>query len=462
MKKPFSLPALPLLLSLLCVATVIVAGASYFSARDGRLSAGLAGEGDIPTAAHGALPGVDVGAVREIPIRQKWSGRLIALQRQQVNAASDAEVVESFLAHGRMFRAGELMLRLRDATLLNEHLTTQRKIERLRFNLNTEPAEVLRAQQSENRARVDLSRTRAELAPQRELFERGLIARVELRSLEQREQDAKDQLDAAGRDLHAAQSLAKLSRADWQSELTALVEIQRGLKNRLAALEVRALFDGKVTWFTEALANGAVKRGMELLQFESTAGVQAELRLIRNAEAEQLFAVGNTVLMGLHNGAPSVGPLLTAEHAPQWVASVDVSIDAAETQPGAIHLHGKIDTLGTLQAASDGTPAGNAPATLVVRVMIDPQEWGQLDAAARAEWVVGADVDTWVQRSTKVVEIPMATVVRRGERTYTYVQTGRVRGNAWNRREVLGAEDGKGSFLVATGLVPGETIARLR
>ncbi|MDQ0086067.1 multidrug efflux pump subunit AcrA (membrane-fusion protein) [Variovorax boronicumulans] len=462
MKKLFGLPAIPLLISLICAAILTVAGGWYFSARDARLSAGLTGDGDIPTAARGALPGVEVGAAREMPMRQKWSGRLIPLQRQQVNATSDAEVVESYLAHGRSFRAGELMLRLRDPVLFNEHLTGQRKIERLRFNLNTEPTEVLRAQQSANRAKVELSRVRAELAPQRELFDRGLIARVELRSLEQREQDAKDQLDAATRELQTARSQATLSRADWQSELAALEQAQQGLKKRLAALEVRAPFDGKVTWFSDAVATGTVKRGMELLQFESTAGVQAELRLIRNAETEKLFAVGNTVLLALHGGASPAGSLPNADLAPQWLAGVEASNDGAEAQLGAIHLQGKVDTLGALQAASDGSAAGSASATLVVRVMIDPQEWAQLDATASAAWGVGVDVDAWVQRITKVVEIPMATVARRSERTYTYVQTGHVRGNVWNRREVFGAEDGKGNFLVAAGLAPGEKVALLR
>lgn len=431
---------------------MLVLAFSHFFGSEPSVRSGRMMQAELPLVLQGDLPAVEVGALREVDMVKRWAGKLVAARRQVIVAAVDAEVEENKLAYGRIVREGELLLRLRDNALFNEQLTTARKIARLRYNLQAQPAEVLHAQQAEYRVRVELSRLQAELATQRELFQHGLISRLELQGLEQRQQDAKAQLEGMNRDLVAAKGLAGLTRADWQSELTAQQELQRQQANKRAALEVHASFDGRVRWVAD-IADGLVKRGSELAILESHGDPQVELRIIRDVEAERQFTVGTQVAVSRSEGAvlPGVdGPLQPT------AAGAGTSANAS---PEA-ELHGVVVSLNATQASGDVGMEGGAAAgpslqgapILVVRIATGSR--------IPADWALDTQVDVRVQQPTRVLELPTSAVVRKGERTFVYVRAKGVGAPAWSRREVFGSEDG-GSYWIGAGLAPGETVARV-
>jgi hypothetical protein len=363
-------------------------------------------------------------------------------------APADAEIAESNLAYGRIFRAGELLLRLRDTTLLNDYLNTERKIARLRFNLQTEPAEVLRAQQSQYRIHRDLSRLQAELATQRELFQRGLVSRLELQGVEQREQDAKMQLDVANRELESAKAQANLSRGDWKSELAGLEELLHQQANKRAALQVRAPFDAQIRWMSD-LTDGVVKRGAELAVLESQGNKQVELRVIRHAGTESLFSAGTRVWLSLSR-SEGVAPI--GMEAASWEAA-----DVAAPNGGASlgRLQGTVVSLDVSQSEGSEAAEGSSQGVpvLVVRIAID--------SGVPADWALDTVVDVHMRQPANVLTVPISTIVQKNGRSYVYVRDRDAGASAWSRREVSGDEDGKGGFRVVSGLAPSETVARV-
>jgi len=379
---------------------------------------------------------VPVAAPEERDLLQRWPARLVPARRWVLKAASDAQIVENHLEPGRVFAPGELLLRLNDAALASEHRATLRKIARLRLQLTGEVPEVLRAQYSELRLRTEVTRLQADADTQRQLLDKGLVPRVELQMLEQRVQDTALQHATATRELATARAQAQLSQDDARSELLGLLEQERVQAERLVALELRAPFAGRLGWVSPDLLPD-VKRGAELALLESVEGMAAEMRLVRSAEVDRLFAAGAPVTVRLRTDARA------QESAVSWaIAQV-----APEGRAGSVR------SIAGSGSAGDQATAPSSSALVVVQIALQPDA-----AATSAPWTDDAQVDAWVRRRVPAFRVDASAVRSWQERSYVYVRSIEERG-LWLRREVDGCPDGQGGFLVVQGLRRGDVVA---
>lgn len=179
-------------------------------------------------------------------------GRIQAAHQETLAAPFDALIREVLVREGQSVAAGQALLRL-DTTQLDiqqrqalaELLKAQRDAHQLRNWANS--AEVARARRIVQAARAALTNTQANWRDTQALFERGIVARLELEALTQ-------QLHAQQQDLLAAQDELRTVEARGQGEERRIAEMELSnaqARHRAVSLQseqqvLRAPFSGVV------------------------------------------------------------------------------------------------------------------------------------------------------------------------------------------------------------------------
>ncbi|KVN06942.1 hypothetical protein WJ62_05670 [Burkholderia diffusa] len=385
----------------------------------------------------------------EVVLVQRWSGKLVPAQKLTAKAPSDAEIRHWNVLLGQSVQRGQTLIRLVDPPLLAVQQATRAKVRRLQSALKTESVEVLRAELAETRARLELSRVRAELVTARALLERGLIAKLEGTALEQREQDAQMQLSTATRELEMARATSRLARQESVEELKVQMELASSQERRLAALEIVAPFDGRISWALPSETT-QVRRDTEILTLESTGTIAVELQILRSPEVDHLFRLGAIVRLSMKD------PLSGAAS-----RDADRSVVDGTSSPMQLGLLlGRVDGLrgvsgpGFLSTESGGT------SSITVHIAIDATQWRALDEQVRLRWAQGADVDVLTEQSTQAFRIPASAVIPHANKLFVFALA--PDGKNWRRREVFGTAEQGSTYLIEKGLVDTDIVAKLR
>lgn len=178
------------------------------------------------------------------------TGRLQAATRMTLTAPFDGIVKEVSAVEGERVEAGQPLLTLDTGLLdiqlrqaLSELIKAQRTVQALRDWDQSQ--EVTRARRTLNNARMTLVNTEASLKDTRTLFERGIIARMEVDALEQQARAQRQDLSAAQLELQAI--LDKGRGEERQIADMALANVQahhQALQLMQAQQVVRAPFAG--------------------------------------------------------------------------------------------------------------------------------------------------------------------------------------------------------------------------
>ena len=179
-------------------------------------------------------------------------GRIQAARQETVSAPFDGVIHEVLIHEGESVKAGQILVRLDPGQVeiqlrqaQAELLKTQREAYRLRtWNSSTE---VSRARRAEQAAHVMLETTKANLRDTRALFERGIVARMEVDTLTQ-------QVRAQQQDLLTSQEERRTVEARGTGEELKIAEMELlNAQSRYQTLiaqnenrDVKAPFDGVV------------------------------------------------------------------------------------------------------------------------------------------------------------------------------------------------------------------------
>lgn len=405
---------------------------------------------ELPLSISDEHPAISADRLVDTVTTRRWIAKVVPAKRVSLQAPEDADLTRVNVNVGQAVRRGDILFTLEDPALLVEAQATARKLARLRFNLQADSPEMLRAQAAARRAQLELARVQADVDIHQTLFDKGLIPENELRKLIDQRQDAQTQLAAATQEFEMTHSLLSVSRDDWTSELAAQAVLGERNAQRMASLTIRAPFDGVATWVIGANAatpRKAVKKGADLVSLDSADAIAVELTFLRSAETDRLFAVGTSVELSLSDNLAPRRPTRTAAESAAATQSLD------DPAPGP--LRGQVSALATPSDAE----RFSAATSRVASIAIDPGQWARMPASSRESWVPDASVDVLVAKRTKSLAIPIAAVTSRQDRHFVYV---RGLDRSWQRREVFGSADEHDQFLVEAGLVRGEAVARLK
>ncbi|MQG91945.1 HlyD family efflux transporter periplasmic adaptor subunit [Pseudomonas sp. MN1F] len=201
-------------------------------------------------------------------------GRLQAARRETVSAPFDGVVAAVLAREGQRVEKGQSLFRL-DTTQLDiqlreaeaERLRTAEQLRQLR-GWQSGP-EVARSQRALGAARTAVAVSTASLAETRRLFERGIVARIEVESLEQLLQAQRQALKDAEQEL-------LLTRAQGREDALLIVEMaQANAQARWQALtlirqrkEIKAPFTGVLAGVrhSEGSAARQVQAGQAMIQ----------------------------------------------------------------------------------------------------------------------------------------------------------------------------------------------------
>ena len=229
-------------------------------------------------------------------------GRIEAATHTILAAPFEGLVQDVAITEGQRVERGQRLLTLDTTQLdiqLREALAVQLKAQRTVQDMqNWEQSEdVSRARRTLTNARLNLEDTEARLADTRRLFERGIVARMELDSLEQQAKTQRLDLLASKAELRAAQSRGQgESRQIAEMELVNAQARHQALLSQHAQRELSAPFAGIVlhpqkpedSGDTPPIQPGMnVSQGTPLLELASTERIQAVAR-IEEADLHQL------------------------------------------------------------------------------------------------------------------------------------------------------------------------------
>lgn len=323
-------------------------------------------------------------------------GRIEAATHLTLIAPFEGSVSQLSVAEGQPVERGQLLLTL-DTSALEiqlrqahaELLKAKRAVQDMQNWAHGE--EVARARRAVNNAELNLSDTETKLNDTRRLFERGIVARMEVEALEQQLRLQHLDLAASQTELHAAQvrgqgenlQIAEMELANAQARHDSLATLQ-------AQRELRAPFAGIVLLTQKNTGVGApsplhegqpVSQGTPLLELASLE------RIIASARIEE------TDLHQLHENMP-----------------VQVTGDGF----AGMTLLGKVLTIGAKALPSEAYGGGS---TYEVKVAIDKltaeqREWVRLGMSTRLAVVT--------YRTEKGIAVPAATL-RQDENGNTYV-----------------------------------------
>ncbi|MDR2852005.1 MAG: HlyD family efflux transporter periplasmic adaptor subunit [Burkholderiaceae bacterium] len=325
------------------------------------------------------------------------AGRIEPATKLTITAPFEGTLLKLAVAEGQRVRQGQHLLTL-DTTQLNiqlrealsELLKAQRADDEMRDWLNSD--EVARARRSVSTAEMALKNTRAKLADTRRLFERGIVARMEVDELEQQAQQQETDLLGAQGELKAA--LAKGQGESRQIAEMAFVNAQANyhtLKALEAQREIRAPFAG-IVFFPK----NDKKEGNEV---PIQAGLRATqgMALLEIAGLERFNAVARVEEADLHQLKEGM--------------AVQVTGDGFE----GITLRGTITNIGARGNNNAESPQGSA--TYDVTVSIDPKT---TDPRVRLGMSARLSVLTYRSKSGFAVPAEAITQDEQGQSVVTY------------------------------------------
>jgi len=257
-------------------------------------------------------PPVAPGDARWLPVQPQLLenrlglvGRIEPATRLQVTAPFEGNIKELAVAEGDRVEKGQLLLTLDTGQLdiqrreaWGELLKSQRNLEKMRDWENSD--EVIRARRTVTNAEMGIKSTKSKLVDTRLLFERGIVARMEVDALE-------EQLVTQELELASSQGELQTTLEKGQGESLQIAEMEfMNVRERFEALqalhgqrELHAPFAGTVlrppqTSITESPDSSAplqagqrVKQGMALLVLANMERLSATAR-VAEADLHQL------------------------------------------------------------------------------------------------------------------------------------------------------------------------------
>ncbi|MGV6475689.1 efflux RND transporter periplasmic adaptor subunit [Azotobacter vinelandii] len=229
-------------------------------------------------------------------------GRIEAATRQTLTAPFDGLVQRLTITEGQRVDRDQLLLTLDTTQLdiqLRQALAELLKARRTVRDMQdwTHSDEVARARRAVTNAELNLNDTAARLADTRRLFERGIVARMEVEALEQQLRLQRLDLDASRTELRAAREKGQgESRQIAEMELANAQSRHDGLQALRDRRELRAPFAGIVLRpqkiegtgsTTQIQAGQRVGQGTPLLELASLERLNATTR-IEEADLHQL------------------------------------------------------------------------------------------------------------------------------------------------------------------------------
>lgn len=228
-------------------------------------------------------------------------GRLEAATRLTLAAPFEGLVHSVSVTEGQRVELGQLLLTLDSSQLeiqLREALAVQLNAQRALEEMQNWPqsADVARARRSVTNAQLSLSDTRNKLTDTRRLFDRGIVARMEVEALEQQARMQTLDLAASQAELSATlekgkgehRQIAEMECANAQSRYQALVALhaQRELRAPFAGIILRPRKQDENT--TTAIQQGIrATQGMPLFELVSLEQINAVTR-VEEADLHQL------------------------------------------------------------------------------------------------------------------------------------------------------------------------------
>lgn len=278
------------------------------------------------------------------------AGRIQAARQQTLIAPFDGTVREMLVQEGERVVSGQPLLRL-DSEQLDiqlrqaraELLKAQKSAKRLR-NWSRSP-EVSRARRAVQQAQSKLANTEANLRDTRALFQRGVVARMEVDNLEQQARTQQQDLQAAQEELQNVEARGSSEdRKIAEMELSNVQAKYHALEARAAQQTIQAPFDGIVV----RPAGGA-----------KTAGVQVGAQVSKGASL--LTVIGQDQIQVVTRVAESDLGVLKAG------MPVQITGDGFAGQT----LSGQISTISVQGTAADSP---GATAYYDVQVSVDPDQ----------------------------------------------------------------------------------------
>jgi multidrug efflux pump subunit AcrA (membrane-fusion protein) len=241
--------------------------------------------------------------VRAQPLENRLglSGRIEPATRLSVAAPFEGVLRRVDAREGERVAAGQILLRLDTAQLsvqLRQALADLLKARRAAQEMRDWPrgAEVARARRAVTSAQMNLQDIEAKLADTRRLFERGIVARMEVDALEQQLRSQRLDLAASQAELRAVQERGQgAMRRIAEMELANAQARYDGLREQEAQSDLRAPFAGIVLPRPKGnaredapiQAGARVTPGMPLFELASLDRVQA-VASVEEADLHQL------------------------------------------------------------------------------------------------------------------------------------------------------------------------------
>ncbi|MDR2450626.1 MAG: efflux RND transporter periplasmic adaptor subunit, partial [Candidatus Accumulibacter sp.] len=290
--------------------------------------------------------------VRAQPLENRLglAGYIEAAARLTVSAPFEGVLRHVAVREGQRVEAGQMLLRLDTAQLevqLRQALADLLKARRAVAEMRNWPqgAEVARARRAVTSAEMNLGDLEVKLADTRRLFERGIVARMEVDALEQ-------QLRSQRLDLTASQAELRAVRERGQGEPRQIAEMELAnaqarydaLREQQAQSELRAPFAGIVLPRPRS-------GGVEESPIQPGARVTLSTPLFELASLERLQAVARVEEADLH----------------QLREGMPVAITGDGFQ--GLTLHGRVASLGAQGVSADRFRGGTSYEAVIA---IDP------------------------------------------------------------------------------------------
>jgi multidrug efflux pump subunit AcrA (membrane-fusion protein) len=284
------------------------------------------------------------------------TGRIEAATRLTLTAPFEGSIRSISVTSGQRVAAGQILLSLDTAQLdvqlrqaLAELLKAKRSMEEMQNWLHGD--EVARARRSVTNAEMNLNDTRSKLADTRRLFERGIVARMEVDALEQQIKSQTLDLTASRDELRAVQNRGQgESRQIAEMELTNAQARYDDLLAQKKQGVVTAPFAGIV------LPRPKSEGGSDAVPIQSGARVNLGTPLFELASQERIQAIANVEEVDLHQlreGMP-----------------VEITGDGFK----GLTLNGRIINLGAQGASVDRYRGGTAYEVLIDIEALTPEQ----------------------------------------------------------------------------------------
>jgi len=278
-------------------------------------------------------------------------GRIEAATRQTLTAPFEGSIQQLAVTEGQRVERDELLLVL-DTTQIDiqlrqalaELLKARHTVQEMQDWAHSD--DVTRARRTLSNAQINLNDTEAKLADTRRLFERGIVARMEVEALEQQLLMQRLDLSSAQAELRAAQARGEGdNRQIAEMELANAQARHDSLRALHARRELRAPFAGIVLRAQKSDSPGtavAIQPGQHVSQGTALFELASLERINASARIEE------SDLHQLHEGMP-----------------VEMTGDGFD----GLLLHGKVLTIGAQAVAADMYGSGS---NYQVIIAIDP------------------------------------------------------------------------------------------